>query len=70
MSTALKTPHDLLLLIEHRLTITPEVPVNFRTRSEHGLKDDEMFMDWASDNGFSVEPPLFTGLNYILKKRM
>ena len=63
------TPHDLLRLIEYKLSVTPEVPVSYELRADHGLEDEEIFLDWCKEAGLKVEIPLFTGLSHIVSRR-
>jgi hypothetical protein len=62
------TPHDLLKLIERKLEKNPEVPVSYELRADHGLEDDDIFLDWCRDNRLTVQPPMLTGLSYIIHR--
>jgi hypothetical protein len=59
------TPHDLYKLLEFRLEKTPEVPVSYELRCNHGLESEELFEEWCRDVGFAVQPPLIAGLSHM-----
>jgi hypothetical protein len=61
-------PEDLLKLIEVKLTKNPEVPVSYELRCDHGLEDDDAFLAWCEENRLAVQPPILTGLSYIIHR--